>query len=433
MEARARWLYAWGLGYTAAGAASLLIPLYALSLGGGAFVVGILASTAAFAGVPGALLWGYLAARTGRRRVFVVVALLATAVILAATPLVQIVWVLVGVNALLWFVLAAAAPVLNLLVIEGTPEGQWEQRIAALNAYQGYGWLAGLILGSIWIPIGARLLGPARARIGLFWAGALAAFLAVPLAVRWLPRESTVTPEEITRSPSLLGRVMRGGGQYVRTVPFATTRLYWGLRGMDVHDIGALWRVRHRFSRGLWVYFAAVMAFTAGFAVFWGPIPAYLGASFTDGQIFWLFLAANAGSAAFYTRAGRWAASVGGRSLQTRALLARVFLFPLVGVVAVIIPAVLELPALLVVFAVIGVTWAVIAITATGIVSRLAGGELALALGFYTALAGIGGGIGSIGGGFVASRYGYPVAFVLAGVTVLIGVLVVPADELRQH
>lgn len=164
-----RWLYAWGIGYLAAGVASLLIPLYALSLGGGAFVVGVLAATVVFAGIPGALLWGSLAARSGRRRAFVRIALGATAIILAATPFVEVVWALVAVNALLWFVLAAAAPVLNLLILEGTPQVHWERRIAKLNAYQGYGWLAGLILGSVWIPITAELLDPAAARTGLFW------------------------------------------------------------------------------------------------------------------------------------------------------------------------------------------------------------------------------------------------------------------------
>ena len=59
----------------AVGLASLLVPLYALSLGASAFDVGALAATAAFAGVPGALWWGWLAERTDRRRVFVVAAL----------------------------------------------------------------------------------------------------------------------------------------------------------------------------------------------------------------------------------------------------------------------------------------------------------------------------------------------------------------------
>jgi len=47
VERTDRWLLAWGFGYVAVGAASLLIPLHALALGGGALVVGLLASTAA--------------------------------------------------------------------------------------------------------------------------------------------------------------------------------------------------------------------------------------------------------------------------------------------------------------------------------------------------------------------------------------------------
>lgn len=117
MDEGDRWLAGWALGYVAVGAASLLVPLYALSLGGGPLLVGVLASTAAFAGVPGALLWGWLATRTGRRRVFVQIALVATALVLAATPFVRTAWPLVAVNTLLWFVVAAASPVLTLLVV----------------------------------------------------------------------------------------------------------------------------------------------------------------------------------------------------------------------------------------------------------------------------------------------------------------------------
>jgi len=58
-----------GAGYVAVWLASLLVPLYALSLGASAFDVGALAATAAFAGVPGALWWGWLAERADRRRV----------------------------------------------------------------------------------------------------------------------------------------------------------------------------------------------------------------------------------------------------------------------------------------------------------------------------------------------------------------------------
>lgn len=425
MERRDRWLYSWMLGYTAAGAASLLIPLYALSLGGGPMIVGVLASTAAFAGVPGALVWGWVAATTGRRRIFVVIALVATAVLLAITPLIHGVWVLVGLNALLWFFLSAAAPVLTLLVLEGTPDTEWEQRIGILNAYQGYGWVAGFVLGAAWTSIGARVLGPAFARAGLFWTCGAVAAIAVPLAIAWLPREQTVSAFEVTGSPSLVARLTRGGGHYVRTVPFATTRLYWGLRGMHVQHRTVMDVLQHRYSATLWGYFLAAATFSAGFAVFWGPIPAFLGASFSDGAVYWLFLAANIGSAAGYSRSGKWAVRHGARRLQVRALAARAVLFPLVGVVVVITPLFVEFLVLLGLFVGIGVTWAVIAITATGLVSRMAGADLGVALGVYTAISGIGAGIGSIAGGWMAGAVGYMPVFVLAGATVLVSVIVV--------
>jgi len=78
------WLFAWGLAAVAFGGASLIVPLYVVELGGGAFVLGVLFATASFVGVPGALVFGNLADRTGKRRPFVLAAL----VVATATTLV---------------------------------------------------------------------------------------------------------------------------------------------------------------------------------------------------------------------------------------------------------------------------------------------------------------------------------------------------------
>jgi len=418
-----RWLVAWALGYVAAGAASLLVPLYAVALGGGAFLVGVLASTAAFAAVPGALLWGWLAERTGRRREFVLVALAATTAVLAAVPFVRTAWPLVAVNTLLWFVVSAAAPVLNLMVLEGAPESDWESRIGALNAWQGYGWVGGLALGSVWVPLAGPVLGPALARRSLFWLCALAAGLGTLLAIRWLPRRSTVRPERIDADPSLLARLDRGAGRYVRTVPFATTRLYWAIRNLDLAGL------RRRGGRSLWLYLAAVGVFSAGFAVFWGPLPAYLAAAYPEERVFWFFLATNLASAAVFTRVGGWGLVYGGARLQAGALSVRAVLFPLVAVVVLLVGPPVELPALLVLFAAIGLTWAVIAVTATGLVTRLAGRDQGTALGFYAAIAGFGGAVGGILGGWLAAAMGFTVTFLVAGGVVLASVAVVAAAE----
>lgn len=424
MEARDRWLYAWTLGYVAVGAASLLLPLYALSIGADPFEIGVMASTAAFAGVPGALLWGWLAHRTGRRRVFVEIALAAVSVALAVAPFVAMIPPLILLNALLWFAVSAASPVLMLLVVDGTTETAWERRIALLNTWQGYGWVAGLLVGSLWTPVAARVVGPQFARLGLFWLCAAAAVTGAVLSVRWVPRRTTVTVESVVRSPGLLARIDMGAGRYVRTVPFATTRLYWGLRGIEPGRLRGLLPLR------LWGYLGAVLVFSSGFSVFWGPLPAYLGHAYADDTVFWFFLATNAAAAAFYSRAGVWAGRSPGESLQVHALGARGLLFPLVAVVPVLAPGWLDLPLLLSVFGVIGLTWAVIAVTAAGMVTRLAGGSRGTALGVYMALSGVGGGVGSIVGGAVARTYGYPITFALAGGLVLLGGVMVVAIRL---
>ncbi|ADE03892.1 hypothetical protein [Haloferax volcanii] len=109
---RDRWLFGWALGYAAVGASSLVVPLYAIELGASALFVGLIAATAG--------------------------ALALTAV--AASPVAVLV-----ANALLWFAVAAAAPVLNLIVVEGVPSKEWDRRFGVLNHYQGYGWLGGLV------------------------------------------------------------------------------------------------------------------------------------------------------------------------------------------------------------------------------------------------------------------------------------------------
>lgn len=415
-----RWLYAWGTGYAAVGAASLLIPLYAISLGADAFHVGLMASTAAFAGVPGALLWGRLAARTGRRRPFVLVALGSTAGVLALTPLLSSPWTLLVANAALWFVVSAAAPVLNLVVIEGAPEAEWDRRIGRLNAVQGYGWVAGLVLGTVWTATVARVVAPATAQELLFFLLAVTTTGALVAARIWYPERPTTDPERFRRAFRRLDPDNWGAGRYLRSIPYGPTRLYWAIttllsRRRDGGDPLA------RFGPSLREYLLAAVLFSVGFAVFWGPMPAYLTeVGFVTGTVFTLFLLSNVGSAVCYGPVGRIVGRVGPRSVQTTALGARVLLFPTVAAVGVVVSVGL-FPALAPLFLLIGATWAAIAVTATGIVTRLAPAPVrSEALGLYTALAGVGTGFGSALGGWVADAFGYAVAFGGAGVVVLV-------------
>lgn len=185
------WLYGWTLGYAAVGAASLLVPPYAIDLGVGAFAVSLIAATAALAGVPGAILWGRLVTRTQRRRPFVLVALGLSGVFLAL-PFLGSPLTVLAANAALWFVIAAAAPVLNVIVVEGYAPRAWAGRFGRLNHYQGYGWLVDLVavagaavappVGLVVVGLLFALVGASRAVIAVTAAGLVTEL--VPASVR---------------------------------------------------------------------------------------------------------------------------------------------------------------------------------------------------------------------------------------------------------
>jgi len=103
-----RWLYGWGLGSVALGGASLVAPLYVVELGGGPFVLGVLAAVAAVVGVPAALGAGRIADRTGKNREIVLAMLALVAVGIAVIPLTGRVTPVILANGAIWFAFAAA-------------------------------------------------------------------------------------------------------------------------------------------------------------------------------------------------------------------------------------------------------------------------------------------------------------------------------------
>lgn len=418
MQGGDRWLRAWAIGYAAVGAASLGVPLYAIELGAGALVVGLMASTAAFAGVPGALLWARLAARTHRRRPFVLVALGLTAGVLAVAPVLSTPATLLVANAALWFTVAAAAPVLNLVVVADHPQSAWDDRIATLNAWQGWGWTAGLLVGAGWTLTVPGLVGPTASLQFLLWLAAAAAGAGFVLARAWYPEVPAVDDSRFRRAYRRLGRGGWGAGRVVRPMPYGLSRVYWGLRSLRKRRPGDLFAA---LSGPLRAYLLAATVFFVGFNVFWAPVPAYLRAvDLTTDVVFLLFLASNLGATVCYGPVGTLTRRVDGRRLQIVALVGRGLLFPAIGAVGTV--ALTGRLLLGAGFFGIGVTWAVVAVTATGLVTRLAGDDVrADALGLYAAIGSLGSGLGGVLGGVLASGAGYMPAFVVAGAVVVAG------------
>ena len=414
------WLYAWGLGSVALGGASLIIPLYVVALGGTPFTLGVLAAVAAFVGVPGALVFGRLADRTGKRRLFVLGALGLVAAMLLLMPAVDSIAMVVVANGAIWFAFAAATPVLTLLAVSDVPPDSWSTRIAILNKYQGVGWALGLLLGAVWTGTAERYLSPGWVFDGFFLLTGICAGIGLIVGVRTFPTD--LATQRTDGTPRLSGdrirRALRRSDRFsVRTVTFPFTPARTDFRGLRFGRLVA------RFTPELALYFGAVFVFFAGFSGFFAPLPAFLSdTGFTSGEIFLLYLVSSAGAAVAFGTAGRLATRFDVGVFQAAGLLVRGVAIPSVAVVGLLLGATpASLGTTAAVFAVIGLTWAVIAVTAGTLVTRLAPmtvrGE---ALGVYAALGALAGGFGSILGGYLAA-IDYLLAFGTAGGLVVAG------------
>ena len=405
-----RWLYPWGLAYAAVGAASLLVPLYGMALGGDALLVGLLAATGAVAGVPGGIAAGRVATEPSNRWPALASSLAAILLSLAALPLLVDPWLLVVPNAVIWLAVAVATPVLNLTVVENRPEPQWTERISRLNAAQGYGWVGGLLAGAGW----TNALGgdPVFVQRTFFALSAATVLVAAGLVWAWYPcregpflslralREAATNPDGVVQ-------------YHTANSPYGIQRAYWRLSAR-------LRRTMRPRNHALGIYLAAVFCFFAGFAVVFGPLPAYLvHIGLTSDEVFLLFVAASGSTAVFYA----WTGSLIRRGSTSRAhasaLVVRGVALPAVPLAVTLTDS---LAALLVVFAVIGAAWSVIVVTATELVGRLSAVDRrGQAFGAFTALSGLGTAIGSAVGGTLAVRVGYGAMFLLAVAVVVLG------------
>lgn len=414
-----RWLSSWGLATVAFGGASLIVPLYVVELGGDAFVLGLLFATASFVGVPSALVFGGLADRTGKRRVFVLTAMAIAFAAMLAIPLLGNIALVIVANALLWLGFAAAIPVLTLLVVAGEPEERWTSLISSLNKFQGIGWALGLALGFIVIAIGTQVASTLTAQRAFFFACAASAGVGFVRAFQTLPPDPKPGEEP---APRRLRRRVRDAARFnIRGAAFPFTPSRFDPR--DLHPRTFV----DRFTPKLASYFLAVFIVFTGFGVFFAPLPAYLSdAGSTSSEIFGLYLVLNVGAAVYFGRVASLVSNYDLFPVHIGGLLARSFALPAVAVVGVVAGGTLLGQGVTgMVFVLIGLTWAVIAVTATTLVTTLSSpvirGE---ALGVYGALVAVGGGVGGLLGGWLAG-FGYLVAFGVAGVVVVAGATVV--------
>jgi len=417
-----RWIVSWGLGAVAFGAGSLLVPLYIVHLGATPFHLGLLAAGAAFAGAPGAIVFGNLASRVPHRRRLVLLTLGLTALTLGIIPLLESITAVILVNALLWFVVSGVGPVVTMMIVENAAETEWSTRIGLLNQAHGYGWAVGLLLGMVWPLLGTQVFDPVTAERVLFMF--LAAISVISTVTAWvtLPKPTPAATPFTARQARRITRLLATSRRGVRGATFGVSvnRLYWATRESRFP------RVKLRLDSPLYRLYVAAGLFFAGFAVFWAPLPHFLAEiGFASGPIFALYLLSSLSAALLYERTGTLAQRVDHASLTGGALVLRGLLFPVVAVGAALGASSLGIALLGGLLLAIGVTWAVVAVVGSTMVTQLAPkANRATALGSYVAIGAVTGGAGSVIGGWLAT-YWHGLAFSVAGVLVIVGASIV--------
>ncbi len=408
-----RWLLPWAIGSVAFGGASLVVPLYVVEIGGGAFALGILAAAAAVAGVPGALVVGRGADQGAGGQRTVRVCLSLAAVSLLAMAFVDALAPVVVINGLIWFAYGAAMPAMTVLAIRGVPDHEWSEHIGTLNQFQGIGWALGLGFGLVWTAFGDRYVAADSSLQTLLLGLGVVAVVGVVSSYRFLPAGDG-RPVSAPRLRRAIGRADRFT---VRAVTFPVTLERADFRGLRPGQFA------RRFTPRLATYFVAVALVFTGFSVFFAPLPAFLtDAGLGSDAVFGLYLLSSLTSAACFGYVGRLAGRFDPLGLQVGGLAIRGIAFPTVAVVvAVLGVGAVGVVGLGLTFGVIGLTWAVINVTGGTLVVRLTPPAIrGESLGMYASLGALAGGIGSLLGGWVGS-ISYVAAFLLAGGLIAVG------------
>jgi MFS family permease len=397
------------------GIATPLIPLLALQhFGATAFAVTIIIAASAMSQVPFTILWGNLSDRVAHRKFFLVGSFLATGLSIIGIALSRDLLTYFWLNVVEGLASAASAPIGTMLLLETRHKRWWPQDIGLFGLISGLGTTGGLAIGFVWLFViggGSSII---SVMTGLLLLSGVLALLSAVVAWAWIEEPAARLDRRLV---SDLVNLHRGVIERIR---------HFRARVVGVIDLTR--SSSDRLPGREYLFLAALGVMSVGFDIFYGPFPVFLwrNAQFSDAGIFIVYLGSAGASTALFFHSGKAVdlhspKSVFLQSIGARVLLLLLFLWgPVYVVLGLGTPALLAWVVLL--NALLGVTWAFISTASTLFLVRLVGRSArGRALGLYNAIAGAGSLLGTLLGGWLYATYGVHIAYSLAALTVLLG------------
>lgn len=384
----------------ASGGLSILIPLHILSLGGSVVDVGVASSFYNLSIIPASLLWGQMTDTIRRRRPLIMLSYVSGTILLAmffftrSLPSTILLYVIYG------FIGAAAAPAVNLLVIETSSKAELGSTFAKSSAMATIGYMIGTLPAAIWLAYF-----PLQTFVTYL---VMLSSFSIALSF-WLIPEPPLTLERrvVTKSPESLSHRL-----------FSLPTIF--LKTPSLHDFRTFWRaVRIGTGRDLLTLYVAMTFFFIGGSIFFTSYTPLLSAESSEGNVFLAYSFLSLVNTLSFPVAAQMMKKYREMRVGHYAVALRIIGSSSATVSALFLHGQPFFIATFVTFLIMGMAFsATYTSISTIILKILPKGRQGEFLGIYSAITGIGASVGAYASGWFSFVFGYATSFIVATIFV---------------
>lgn len=429
------WFYSFLPNKLGVGATINLPPLFITEvLGGDVAALGIASALTSAATVPAAALWGWLSDRYGTRKFYLIVGYLGFSIPTLLTAFTTELWQYMLLAVLLGAWSVAGTPVSSTLIMDTTPRHEWDETFGRFNAINGWGVVAGRLVGVLSITYGIFALGNDRAQRGLWLVAGGLSLLSVFWAMRTVPQPRMPKPRP--GRPYTPTVSAQSGFSFVERVRYIPQSLYHLPRWKPAEFLRetlprllrhAVREGRHYLAQPLTAYYLASFVLFTVSVMAYTPFAVWQRQELqnSSGTVFLVGMVNSMASALTYRFVGRRIKRHGSMLVQMFTISTRILAF---GGFAVLgwagVMGGWSLVYLLLLNALSGLGWAGIAVAGNTTVAHLAPkGSEGAAVGTYTSFVSVGSILGALISGYLVRWTSYETVFALGALGVLASVL----------
>jgi MFS family permease len=368
------------------GLLSIFLPLYLLKIdaANGLFFVGVITAIALFAAIPASFFWGYLCDKTRHYKRYILLAFLASGVLLCLFAFTTDIALLILIFAVMSIFHAAHEAPKNVLISELYSHQDWERNFAFYEGVTEVGTLIGLLLGFFASYFGVSAVNTLFLVAGLN-------FVALVLSILF-----------VTDPPMIFERSLVS---IEKTVDFASHGVFLASRMMD--GIGLDKKLKRE---NVTAFCFGLVLFSLATSILFTPMPVFVNRIAPAGFVFAIFVLNSGGAIGGYALAGKRSPGQTGKTHVAGLVLFRSLLaFALLAALNLSSLNVLLTTGILIVM---GFIFAVFMVSILALSMELIPAGKA---GLINVLIGLGGAFGSFIGPFIAQVSGFLQVFIVAG------------------